>query len=474
MKDFIFSILNVPLYPILLPFYVFAESSASAFKKIFTIFFSLFVLVPLWILGYMFVGFTIWVFLQWGGVIRMEVPVSGASMLPTFEEHGMVGFYKKQTIEQLKPQLKRGDVVVFKNEETEQEFKKQNKLRGGFVKRIIGMPGDIVVIRDGFVYVNGAMINEPYILQPRSTFGGDDIADCQAVTVPSEQFLVMGDNRKVSMDSRDIGFIHEDDVEFYLPFEKQQKERSSRWRDTSHDKDYAQQTEFDPHTYIQLLNEKRAEEGLQPLTYDSTLSETAQKRAEVMLTYNDLSFEATRSGYTMKKAMDEAGYWNSVYGEVPTIGYYNEKELFDSFFEYESSRQFFLEPEYNEIGISTFVGKLNGCPVQIVVQHLAGYKPPHYTEEDIQSWKSAREQLQRVQNGWADLKNHDEFYTQYKEKIDQINEIIDLRIRRLNQIVWRMEANQWLTSEEKQFAEEDDGLYQEQDKLADELNELIE
>jgi signal peptidase I len=474
MKEFVVSILSIPFYPFILPFQVSAEPSASGFKKVFTVFFSFFILLPLWVLGYIFVGFTIWVFLQWGGVMRMEVPVTGASMLPTFDEEGYVAFYKTQTIEQLKPTFTRGDVVVFQNQRTEQEFQRQEKLRGGFVKRIIGMPGDVVVIRDGFVYVNGEMIDEPYTLQPRSTFGGDRIPDCNAVTVPPGKLLVMGDNRKVSMDSREIGFIDQEDVEFYLPFEEQQNDVAQRWRDTSTDKDHAQLTEFDQERYVTLLNEKRTEAGLQPLTYQPRLNETARKRAEVMLQYNDLSFEATRSGYTMKQAMEEIGYWNAVYGEVPTLGYYNEQELFDSFFEYESSRQFFLEPEYNEIGISTFVGDLNGCPVQIVVQHVAGYKPPNYNQQDITSWRNARSRLQQVQSGWRDLQQSGDFYEENKQQIDRINEVIALRIDRMNQIITRMEANQWLTAEEERYVQEDTALFEEQDSLANQINTRIE
>jgi len=275
------------------------------------------------------------------------------------------------------------------------------------------------------------------------------------------------------MDSRDIGLINDNDIEFYLPFTIQKEELKNRWRDSEKDKDYALQSSFDEETYISMLNKNRQKAGLGELRYQPKLSETAKKRAEVMLRYNDLSFEATRSGYTMKKAMEEIGYWNSVYGEVPTLGYYNEQELLDSFFEYESSRQFFLEPEYNEIGISTFVGNMNGCPVQIVVQHLAGYKAPDYSQEIITSWQDALERLQSVQAGWADLKNSGEMYEKNKESIERINEIISLRIDRISQIIKRMEANEWLTPEERRYTEEDNNLYEEQDRLADQLNSIL-
>lgn len=71
-----------------------------------------------------------------------------------------------------------------------------------FIKRIIGLPGDQIQVKDGKVYRNGKALNEPYIAQPTlGSFG--------PVTVPAETVFVMGDNRNNSKDSRDplVGFV---------------------------------------------------------------------------------------------------------------------------------------------------------------------------------------------------------------------------------------------------------------------------
>ena len=71
-----------------------------------------------------------------------------------------------------------------------------------FIKRVIAIPGDTIEIRDGRVYVNAALLNEPYILS--KTRGNYPLA-----TVPEGHIFVMGDNRNNSEDSRfaDVGFV---------------------------------------------------------------------------------------------------------------------------------------------------------------------------------------------------------------------------------------------------------------------------
>ncbi|MCL2321383.1 MAG: signal peptidase I [Oscillospiraceae bacterium] len=84
-----------------------------------------------------------------------------------------------------KNSLKRGDVVVFKSEE----------LNMVLVKRLIGLPGDKVSIKDnGDVYVNGEKLQEDYVKNPGG-IGGD-------YEVPANCFFFLGDNRKDSLDAR--------------------------------------------------------------------------------------------------------------------------------------------------------------------------------------------------------------------------------------------------------------------------------
>ena len=103
--------------------------------------------------------------------------------------------------------IRRGDVIVFKYpEEPERDF----------IKRVIGLPGETVELKEKKVYVNGKGLDEPYVhfLQPpgqNSEFHEVTSFDVRErygpVTVPPEHFFVMGDNRDNSQDSRYWGFL---------------------------------------------------------------------------------------------------------------------------------------------------------------------------------------------------------------------------------------------------------------------------
>lgn len=80
----------------------------------------------------------------------------------------------------------RGDIVIFKFPDYEKEL---------FIKRIIGLPGDTIEIIDGVVYINGEILEEPYLHEkPVGSYG--------PITVPEGAYFMLGDNRNNSADSR--------------------------------------------------------------------------------------------------------------------------------------------------------------------------------------------------------------------------------------------------------------------------------
>jgi len=78
--------------------------------------------------------------------------------------------------------------------------------RSEFIKRVIGLPGDTIEVRDNGVIVNGQRLIEPYV-KP-----GSRMPDFGPVTVPAGEVFVMGDNRSASQDSRFFGAIPTEDI----------------------------------------------------------------------------------------------------------------------------------------------------------------------------------------------------------------------------------------------------------------------
>ena len=124
--------------------------------------------------------------------VAQPVRVQGASMQPRIEDNERIlinkAIYRFQGVE-------RGDVVVF-------YYPRDPSV--SYIKRVIGLPGDRVEIRNGTVYVNEASIEEPYLLPEFR-----DRYDMPETLVERGHYFVMGDHRTSSMDSRSFGAVPE-------------------------------------------------------------------------------------------------------------------------------------------------------------------------------------------------------------------------------------------------------------------------
>lgn len=132
--------------------------------------------------------------------------VSGQSMMPTLHDQDKVIVSK---ISYSLGDVNRFDVVVFHNSDDED-----------YVKRVIGLPGDLITYEDDQLYVNDKLVPEPY-LTSYEEYGDpdDDLTEdfkleelTGSFSVPENSYFVMGDNRRHSLDSRYFKFVDGDQV----------------------------------------------------------------------------------------------------------------------------------------------------------------------------------------------------------------------------------------------------------------------
>ncbi|WP_268869652.1 signal peptidase I [Liquorilactobacillus vini] len=139
----------------------------------------------------------------WAGLIALfirsflliPIQIEGNSMEPTL--------HSKQEVLVISPnKLRRFDIVIFKTSSNVT-----------YVKRVIGLPGDRLDYRNDHLYINGKKISEPFIARETADPNEDYTSDFSLKSligvkrVPANEYFVLGDNRRISKDSRTIGPI---------------------------------------------------------------------------------------------------------------------------------------------------------------------------------------------------------------------------------------------------------------------------
>lgn len=146
------------------------------------------------------VVFAIAIFLFIYLLVMQPHRIKGSSMEPNFHD-GEYLLSDKITYRLREPE--RGDVIVFEAPGTNGDE---------FIKRIIGVPGDRVSVRNGKVYVNNTLLEESYIPTELTTTAGAFLKEGGEVTVPTEYYFVLGDNRPFSSDSRAWGLVGKEKI----------------------------------------------------------------------------------------------------------------------------------------------------------------------------------------------------------------------------------------------------------------------
>lgn len=128
--------------------------------------------------------------------------VKERSMQPNFVENDYV-FVSRQSYKLFGGDPERGDVIVLHSSLKDGDG--NDKL---LIKRVIGLPGESITVSDGDVYINGEELSDDYT---KDQMTNGEIIDLK---IPEDSYFCMGDNRELSMDSRDprVGFIKKEQI----------------------------------------------------------------------------------------------------------------------------------------------------------------------------------------------------------------------------------------------------------------------
>lgn len=130
--------------------------------------------------------------------IGQLLEVTGDSMYPNFHDKEQMLAEKLSTkfID-----IKRGEVIIFKH-----PLEKDRLL----IKRVIGLPGETIRISNGLVYINDKFLDEPYLAPGTKTQQEQAFQEGLEYKIPDDSYVVLGDNRLKSTDSREWGFLSKD------------------------------------------------------------------------------------------------------------------------------------------------------------------------------------------------------------------------------------------------------------------------
>lgn len=357
---------------------------------------------------------------------RTKVKVSGDSMLPIIVpmESGGVEITLHSP---KKYSIMRGDIVSFSNTET---------AGLNYIKRVVGMPGEKITLKNGYVFINDKALAEDYTLDQLPTYGNTYINDCYPQTVPGHHYLVLGDNRTVSMDSRVIGFIDQDDISGVI------KTKLTYQYLSGNAQAKILKNNISVETLVQKINSARQEKNAGGLSVNNTLNEVALSRAKSIV---ENFADWKKTAIPLKDLLQKSNYKNNSYYEFVTFGYLDEESIVKQILDSPVDKVSFLSGNYYEIGAASEVNTVGDCSFPVITIVIGWPNRPTYSQEVINYWAGEEADSKKMILTLQDVLNYPGAdKTNIREMIVTLTEMSDISANINRQIT----NGEWLDSQQ--------------------------
>jgi signal peptidase I len=254
---------------------------------------------------------------------------------------------------------KRGDII---------SYSIKSKPNKSIYARVIGVPNDIIELKNGFVYLNNKLLQEAYTLKPRSTWVYESSVlgkNCQKITIPKDKFFVLTDVREGGITgSMWNGLVDLKDIRGIRIFS------SNYSRDTSDDKDLIDKSNLDIKDYIKVINEKRNENNLTELVSDTDSNKVANYLLEDMIERKYYSYQEDKTNKALDSAFTQFNIKSSSVITFADRGFYDPQGLLDLYLNEPAHKESLLDNKYFSVGLASKVININNCPDQVNVTLL--------------------------------------------------------------------------------------------------------
>ena len=244
---------------------------------------------------------------------------------------------------------------------------KQNNF---LILRIIALPDETIKLNNGYVYINNALIDEPYVWKRGITYGGENLKNCEELKLGKNQVFVMGDNRIISYfyDSRNnLGPVLIENITHYLPLKFQKEIYKKRWDELANKE--VKKVEYSNYELnqklIEKINEIRKDKKLQEVTIDNGLLKYAQMIAENLIKENlDIDKTEIKAPFSYGNLSSNEGLYR-----ILLQGHYDEESYFLFI---NQLNEFFISENTKRIGIGYYVDN-NKCENSVTVFYNVKY-----------------------------------------------------------------------------------------------------